>query len=73
MEADIHEKIGDFYSVMDVYEQLIKLQPKKAQYYEMLIGVCKKTKENERLLRALDAYEQLFGVSESSRATVLKL
>ena len=65
MEADIHEKIGDLYSVMDVYEQLIRLQPKKAQYYEMLIGFCKKTKENERLLRALDAYEQLVGVSES--------
>jgi tetratricopeptide (TPR) repeat protein len=44
MEADIHEKIGDFYSVMDVYEQLIKLQPKKVQYYEMLIGFLQKNK-----------------------------
>jgi len=65
MEADIHEKIGDLYSVMDVYEQLIQLQPKKVQYYEMLIGFCKKTKENERLLKTLDAYEKLVGVSES--------
>ena len=65
MEADIHEKIGDLYAVMDVYEQLIKLQPKKVPYYEMLIGFCKKTKDNERLLRTLDAYEKLVGVSES--------
>jgi tetratricopeptide (TPR) repeat protein len=65
MEADIHEKIGDLYSVMDVYEQLIQLQPKKAQYYEMLISFCKKTKENERLLKTLDEYEKLVGVSES--------
>jgi tetratricopeptide (TPR) repeat protein len=65
MQADIHEKIGDFYAVMDVYEQLIKLQPKKVQYYEMLIGFCKKTKDNDRLLRTLDSYEKLVGVSES--------
>lgn len=65
MEADIHEKIGDLYAVMDLYEQLIRLQPKKVQYYEMLIGFCKKTKDNERLLRTLDAYESLVGVSES--------
>jgi len=65
MEADIHEKIGDLYAVMEVYEKLIQLQPKKAQYYEMLIGFCKKTKENERLLKTLDGYEKLVGVSES--------
>ena len=65
MEADIHEKIGDLYSAMNVYEGLIKLQPKKVQYYEMLISFCKKTKENARLLATLDAYERLVGVSES--------
>lgn len=65
MQADIHEKIGDLYAVMDVYEQLIRLQPKKVQYYEMLIGFSKKTKDNDRLLRTLDAYEKLVGVSES--------
>jgi tetratricopeptide (TPR) repeat protein len=31
----------------------------------MLINFCKKTKENERLLSTLDAYEKLVGVSES--------
>ena len=65
MEADIHEKIGDLYAVMDVYEKLIQLQPQKAQYYEMLISFCKKAKDNERLLTTLDAYEKLVGVSET--------
>ncbi|HJW29781.1 MAG TPA: tetratricopeptide repeat protein, partial [Saprospiraceae bacterium] len=69
MEADIHEKIGDLHSAMEVYDQLIQLQPKKAQYYEMMIGFCKKTEEPERLLKTLDLYEQLVGVSESITRT----
>ncbi len=69
MEADIHEKIGDLASTMDVYDRLILLKPKKPQYYEMLIGLCKRTGSSDRLLRTLDRYETLVGVSESITRT----
>lgn len=69
MEADIHEKIGDLHAAMDVYDKLIALQPKKAQYYEMMISFCKRTDDPERLLLTLDRYENLIGVSESITRT----
>src|SRR5690349_8238180 len=65
MEGDIHEKIGDLHSMMDVYDRLIALQPKKPQYYEMQISLCKRTGSPLRLLATLDKYESLFGISES--------
>jgi tetratricopeptide (TPR) repeat protein len=65
MEGDIHEKIGDLQSMMDIYDRLIALQPKKPQYYEMQINLCKRTGAPLRLLETLDKYESIFGVSES--------
>ena len=65
MEADIHEKTLDLYSAMDVYDRLIMLKPDRPHYYAMLISFCKKTEERERLLKVLDQYEQLTGVTES--------
>jgi tetratricopeptide (TPR) repeat protein len=69
MEADIHEKTFDLYSAMDVYDKLIQLRPDRPHYYAMLIGFCKKTDERERLLRVLDQYEQLTGVTENITRT----
>lgn len=65
MEGDIHEKIGDLHAMMDIYDRLIALQPKKPQYYEMQISLCKRTGSPLRLLATLDKYEALFGISES--------
>lgn len=64
MEADIHEKISDLYSAMDVYDRLIQLRPDRPYYYEMLIGFSKKTGEHERLLGILDKYEAKSGINE---------
>jgi tetratricopeptide (TPR) repeat protein len=65
MEGDIHEKIGDLHAMMDIYDRLIALQPKKPQYYEMQISLCKRTASPLRLLATLDKYESLMGISES--------
>jgi tetratricopeptide (TPR) repeat protein len=65
MEADIHEKTGDLHSTLDVYERLVRLYPERPQYYEMLIGLCKRTGEPLRLLATLDKYEEVIGISES--------
>ena len=69
MEADIHEKITDLYSAMDIYERLLQLRPDRTYYYEILIGFCKKTGENERLLAVLDKYEAITGLNESVTRT----
>lgn len=65
MESDIHEKIGDLHATVDVYDRLLQLRPKKPQYYEMMISLCKRASQPDRLLRTLDQYEALVGVSES--------
>src|SRR5688500_16298777 len=41
MEADVHEKITDLYSAMDIYDRLILLRPDRSHYYENLIALCK--------------------------------
>jgi tetratricopeptide (TPR) repeat protein len=69
MEADIHEKKSDLYSAMDIYEKLIQLRPDRSHYYEMLIGFSKKTGEHERLLNALNRYEEITGINESITRT----
>lgn len=69
MEADIHEKINDLYSAIDIYERLILLRPDRSHYYENLIGLCKKTGENEKLLTVLDKYEEITGINESITRT----
>ena len=69
MEADIHEKKTDLYSAMDIYEKLIQLRPDRSHYYEMLIGFSKKTGEHERLLNALNRYEEITGINESITRT----
>ncbi len=65
MEADIDEMNSDPYSAMDVYDRLIQLKPDSPHYYAMLISLCKKTQEHERLLAVLDKYEKLVGVTEA--------
>ncbi len=69
MEADIHEKISDVYSAMDIYDKLNILRPDRHHYYEMLINFCKKTGERERLLVALDKYEKITGINEGITKT----
>ena len=69
MEADIHEKAGDLYATMQIYDRLIALRPDKGYFYEMQISFCKKTGEQERLLKLLDGYEALRGVNESITRT----
>ena len=69
MEADIHEKITDLYSAMDIYERLIQLRPDRSHYYESLIVLCKRTGENEKLLAVLDKYEEITGINESITRT----
>lgn len=50
MEADVHEKITDLYSAMDVYDRLITLRPDRSHYYELLIAHSKKTGQLEGCL-----------------------
>lgn len=69
MEADIHEKISDLYSAMDIYDKLNILRPDRHHYYEMLISFSKKTGEHERLLTVLDKYEKLTGINEGITKT----
>ena len=69
MEADIHEKTGDLHATMALYDRLIALRPDKGYFYEMQISLCKKTGEQERLLKVLDGYEELRGVNESITRT----
>lgn len=69
MEADIHEKITDLYSAMDIYDRLIQLRPDRSHYYENLIALCRKTGEHERLLDVLDKYEAITGINESITRT----
>ena len=69
MEADIHEKIGDLNATMAMYDRLIDLKPDKGYFYEMQINFCKKTGEQERLLKLLDGYEALRGANESITRT----
>lgn len=69
MEADIHEKISDLHSAMDIYERLIKLRPDRPHYYEMLISFSKRTNDHERLLKVLDQYEAITGINESITRT----
>jgi tetratricopeptide (TPR) repeat protein len=65
MEADIHEKIGDMYAAMEVYERLIRLRPDQPHFYEVLIDLSRRAGDTERMLRTLDAYETITGVTES--------
>ena len=69
MEADIREKSGDLFATMEVYDRLIKIKPGTAHYYEMQISLCKKTGDNERLLRTLDQYENAIGLTEAITRT----
>ncbi len=69
MEADIHEKITDLYSAMDIYDRLIRLRPDRPHYYEMLISFSRKTGEHERLLNVLNKYEEITGINESITRT----
>ncbi len=69
MEADIHEKAGDLHATMAMYDRLIALKPDKGYFYEMQISFCKKTGEQERLLKLLDSYEELRGVNETITRT----
>ncbi len=69
MEADIHEKTGDLHATMAMYDRLIALKPDKGYFYEMQISFCKKTGEQERLLKLLDGYEELRGVNEAITRT----
>jgi tetratricopeptide (TPR) repeat protein len=69
MESDIYEKTPDLYAAMDVYDQLLQLKPDRPQYYAMMISFCKKTDEKERLLKILDQYESLTGVTETITRT----
>lgn len=69
MEADIHEKISDLYSAMDIYDRLVQLRPDRSHYYENLIALCRKTGEHERLLTVLDKYEDITGINESITRT----
>jgi tetratricopeptide (TPR) repeat protein len=69
MEADIHEKTGDLHATMAMYDRLIALKPDKGYFYEMQISFCKKTGEQERLLKLLDSYEELRGVNEAITRT----
>jgi tetratricopeptide (TPR) repeat protein len=69
MEADIHEKTGDLFATMEIYDRLIALRPDKGYFYEMQISFCKKTGEQERLLKLLDKYEELRGVNEAITRT----
>ncbi|HUR30671.1 MAG TPA: tetratricopeptide repeat protein [Saprospiraceae bacterium] len=69
MEADIHEKITDLYSAMDIYDRLLQLRPDRTHYYEIMISFCKKTGENERLLNVLDKYETITGLNEAITRT----
>jgi tetratricopeptide (TPR) repeat protein len=65
MEADIREKSGDLFATMEMYDRLIKLRPATAHYYEMQISLCKKTGDQQRLLRTLDQYENAIGLTEA--------
>lgn len=69
MEADVHEKITDLYSAMDIYDKLIELRPDRSHYYELQIGFAKKTNQFERLLNVLDKYEKITGINESITRT----
>ena len=69
MEADIQEKAGDIAATMDMYEQLISLRPSQPHYYEMLISLCKKTGQDDRMLLVLEQYEQVIGITESIART----
>lgn len=69
MEADIHEKIADGYSAMDIYEKLIALRPDRLHYYEIMIALSKKLGEYERLLAVVDKYESIIGINESTTRT----
>lgn len=69
MEADIREKSGDLVATMEMYDRLIVLRPQKPHYYEMQISLCKKTGEQERLLKVLDQYEKSRGLTESITRT----
>ncbi|HUR31192.1 MAG TPA: tetratricopeptide repeat protein [Saprospiraceae bacterium] len=69
MEADVHEKITDLYSAMDIYDKLIDLRPDRSHYYELQIGFAKKTNQFERLLNVLNKYEQITGINESVTRT----
>lgn len=69
MEADIREKSGDLVATMEMYDRLIALRPQKPHYYEMQISLCKKTGEQERLLKVLDQYEKSRGLTESITRT----
>lgn len=65
MEADIHEKIGDMYAAMEVYERLIRLRPEQPHFYEVLIDISRRAGDAERMLRTLDSYELRTGITES--------
>lgn len=69
MEADIREKSGDLFATMEMYDRLMALRPEKAHYYEMQISLCKKTGDEERLLKVLDQYENNRGLTESITRT----
>ncbi len=69
MEADIQERSGDMAATMDMYEKLITLRPAQPNYYEMLISLCKKTGQDDRLLRVLEQYEKVIGITESIART----
>ncbi len=69
MEADIQEKSGDIVATMLMYDRLIALRPSQPHYYEMLISLCKKTGEEDRLLKVLDQYEEVIGLTESIART----
>ncbi len=64
MEADIQEKSGDVAATMAMYDRLIVLRPNQPHYYEMLLSLCKKTGEDDRLLIVLDQYEGVIGLTE---------
>ncbi len=64
MEADIQEKSGDIFATMAMYDRLIALRPSQPYYYEVLISLCRKTGEEERLLSVLDQYELVIGLIE---------
>lgn len=65
MEADIREQSGDIPATMEMYDRLIALRPQQAHYYEMQISLCKKIDDKEKLLKVLDQYEQVKGVTEA--------
>jgi len=65
MEADIHEQIGDLYSAMEVYDRLIALRPDQPHFYEVLIDLCRRTNNQERMLSVLEEYQVITGVTES--------